>query len=182
MVRGAANSTPSRVDALMARIQGRRRGTSGREPLETTAGLARFRAVPTGEGCRQEIFSGNRGTPREVAHWRWRNELYDPLSSFVPELEPRRRRGFSFGGGPRRRKPKPDPSRLRHLRSGIPRSMTLGSAEITPCGRDRGRAKFPFCSLPSSSGCAGGPFDRASRAAPARRRPRSACHLPELDG
>jgi hypothetical protein len=98
MVRRAANSTAARVDALMARIQGRR-GTSGREPLETNAGLARFRAVPTGERAAAKKFFGNRGTPREIAHWCWRNELYDPLSSFVPELEPRRRRGFSFGSG-----------------------------------------------------------------------------------
>jgi hypothetical protein len=74
--------------------------------LETTAGLARFRAVPTGKAAAKKFF-GNRGTPREVAHCCWRNELYDPLSSFVPELEPRHRRGFSFGSGPHRRKPQP---------------------------------------------------------------------------
>jgi hypothetical protein len=54
-----------------------------------------------------KIFLWKGGTPPEVAHWCWRNELYDPLSSFVPELEPRRRRGFSFGRGPHRRKPQP---------------------------------------------------------------------------
>src|SRR5262249_15980412 len=108
-------------------------------------------------GLLPKIFYGKRGTPRAVAHWSWRNELYDPLSSFVPELipkladpdsscvnssgtsiakkysgpmrygpsaqaptlakmsqalrslvlEPRHRRGFSFGSGPDRRKPQP---------------------------------------------------------------------------
>src|SRR6516225_12085007 len=58
-------------------------------------------------GLPAKSFYGKRGTTREVAHWCWRNELYDPLSSFVPELEPRRRRGFSFGSGPHRRKPQP---------------------------------------------------------------------------
>jgi len=28
---------------------------------------------------RPKIFYGKRGTPRAVAHWCWRNELYDPL-------------------------------------------------------------------------------------------------------
>jgi len=51
-------------------------------------------------GLPAKSFYGKRGTAREVGHWCWRNELYDPLSSFVPELEPRRRRGFSFGSGP----------------------------------------------------------------------------------
>jgi hypothetical protein len=71
-------------------------GTSGSEGLQT---YRRPRAVvATGRAAAKKFF-GNRGTPREVAHWCWRNELYDPLSSFVPELEPRRRRGFSFGRG-----------------------------------------------------------------------------------
>src|SRR5262245_6029642 len=56
-------------------------------------GTSLMRSRPGGRP--PKIFYGNRGTPREVAHWRWRNELHDPLSSFVPELEPRRRRGFS---------------------------------------------------------------------------------------
>ena len=123
---------------------------------------------------RQKIFWKG-GTSREVVHCCWRNELYDPLSSFVPELEPRRRRGFSFGSR------SPDRVGSVTVRSGIPRPMALGSAEIRTCGRDQGRGKFAICPLPSSSRGAGGPFDRASRAAPARRRPRSACHLPELD-
>src|SRR5215831_16216550 len=37
------------------------------------------------------------GTSREVGHWCGWNELYDPLSSFVPVLEPRPRRGFLSG-------------------------------------------------------------------------------------
>jgi hypothetical protein len=71
-----------------------------------------FHAVATGRAA-GEKFYGKRGTSRKVAHWCWRNELYDPLSSFVPELEPRRRRGFSFGSGPDRRKPQPALCRLR---------------------------------------------------------------------
>jgi hypothetical protein len=78
-------------------------GTSGSEGVEAYRGPAR-RSRP---GGRPKFFLGKGGTPREVAHWRWRNELYDPLSSFVPELEPRHRRGFSFGRGPPRRKPQP---------------------------------------------------------------------------
>jgi len=137
-------------------------------------------------GLPAKSFYGKRGTTREVAHWCWRNELYDPLSSFVPELEPRRRRGFSFGSGPSPAQAAacsvsaPPPSAAGYR--GRWRLVALGSPEIKTCGRDRGRAKFPFCSLPSSSRCAGGPFDRASRDAPAPRRPRSACHFPELDG
>ena len=66
-----------------------------------------FHAVTIERTAAERFFYGKRGTPREVAHWCWRNELYDPLSSFVLELEPRRRRGFSFGSGPERRKPRP---------------------------------------------------------------------------
>ena len=91
MVRRAANSTPSRKSG-----KPRRRGRAEERVCRPTAGPAR-RSRPAARP--PKIFFGNRGTPREVAHCCWRNELYDPLSSFVPELEPRRRRGFSFGRG-----------------------------------------------------------------------------------
>jgi hypothetical protein len=64
---------------------------------ETTALPARFHAVASGRAA-AEIFYGKAGTSGEIGHWCWWNELYDPLSSFVPVLEPRPRRGFSFGG------------------------------------------------------------------------------------
>src|SRR6516225_3146969 len=85
-----------------------RRWIAGSSPAMTTehlhtvgetAGRHRFMRSRPG-GLPAKSFYGKRGTAREVAHWCWRNELYDPLSSFVPELEPRRRRGFSFGSGP----------------------------------------------------------------------------------
>jgi hypothetical protein len=106
MVRRAANSTPSRVNALMAGIQGRRRGRT-EENLSRQRRPSTVSCGPQRESGRRKIFYGNRGTPREIAHCRWRNELYDPLSSFVPELEPRHRRGFSFRSGPSQRKPQP---------------------------------------------------------------------------
>src|SRR5262249_50893992 len=64
----------------------------------------------------------------------WWNELYDPLSSFVPVLEPRPRRGFSFGLDARER------SRNRSHVVGRPPSIVgswipqPGSAGFMPCG------------------------------------------------
>ena len=111
----------------------------------------------------------------------WWNELYDPLSSFVPVLEPRPRRGFSFGLDARER------SRNRSHVVGRPPSIVgswipqPGSAGFMPCGRGRGGMEFATCPLASSWHCPAGPFDRASRDAPARRRPRSAGRLRGLD-
>src|SRR5262245_37262287 len=69
---------------------------------EITALPPRFHAVATRRAAAKK-FLWTSGTSREVAHWCWWNELYDPLSSFVPVLEPRPRRGFSFGGSARHR-------------------------------------------------------------------------------
>jgi hypothetical protein len=44
----------------------------------------------------EKFFMERRNLARGCALTRW-NGLYDPLSSFVPVLEPRPRRGFSFG-------------------------------------------------------------------------------------
>src|SRR6516165_5708825 len=100
MVRRPANSTPSRENENPQPLGPRFRGDERKRPRGPGA------AVATGSAAAEKFF-GNRGTPREVAHCCWRNELYDPLSSFVPELEPCRRRGFSFGRGHHRRKPRP---------------------------------------------------------------------------
>src|SRR5262249_44050457 len=74
-------------------------GTSGRECLETYRRpgsiFMRPRRGPAAEKFLWEGRNLQRG--RELTPW---NGLYDPLSSFVPVLEPRPRRGFSFGAHP----------------------------------------------------------------------------------
>ena len=63
--------------------------------FETTALPPRFHA-PATSTRRQKFFMDERNLSRGWALCWW-NGLYDPLSSFVPVLEPRPRRGFSFG-------------------------------------------------------------------------------------
>ena len=82
-------------------------------------------------GLPAKSFYGKRGTAREVAHWCWRNELYDPLSSFVPELRAPPSAGFFF-----RQRPLTGASRSllcvgsAAVRSGIPRPMAVGGAGL----------------------------------------------------
>jgi len=106
----------------------------------STAIEPRPHAVATGRAAAKN-FLWKRGTPPEVAHWCWRNELYDPLSSFVPELEPRRRRGFSFGSGLTGGSRGPDRVGAVTVRSGIPRSMALARPGLRRvAGIDVGRS------------------------------------------
>src|SRR5262245_21532465 len=56
----------------------------------------RFQAVATAREVDEKFLTDERNPSRGWALCWW-NELYDPLSSFVPVLEPRPRRGFSFG-------------------------------------------------------------------------------------
>src|SRR5262245_18092693 len=126
-----------------------------------------------------ENFYETAGTCGAVGHWcRW-NELDDPLSSFVPEtLSPAPGGVFLSGGGPSigcgtAACCQASPSLIR-----IPGRALV---RIKPCGRDRGRMEFSIFPLPSSSLRPAGPFDRASRDAPSRRRPRSAGRLRGLD-
>ena len=140
----------------------------------------RFQAVATAREVDEKFLTDERNPSRGWALCWW-NELYDPLSSFVPVLEPRPRRGFSFGLDARER------SRNRSHVVGRPPSIVgswipqPGSAGFMPCGRGRGGMEFATCPLASSWHCPAGPFDRASRDAPARRRPRSAGRLRGLD-
>src|SRR5262249_22023538 len=131
-----------------------------------------------GAGPPPKNFYGKGGTSREVGHWCWWNELYDPLSSFVPVLEPRPRRGFSFGESAATGRATAALLSVEIVGSRIPRP---GSAGIKPCGRGRGGMEFATCCLASSWRCPAGPFDRASRGAPAPRRPRSAGRPRGLD-
>src|SRR5262249_13809491 len=142
--------------------------------------LSRCRLISCGrdqEGGRRKIFMDERNLPRGCALMLW-NELYDPLSSFVPVLEPRPRRGFSLREIAATGRATAALLSVEIVGSRIPRP---GSAGIKPCGRGRGGMEFATCCLGLSWRCPAGPFDRASRGAPAPRRPRSAGRPRGLD-
>jgi hypothetical protein len=107
-----------------------------------TAGPARSRDP---EGAAENFFWEGRNLRGGRALTPW-NGLYDPLSSFVPVLEPRPRRGFSFGA---RAAAGCATAAVVSAESVVvgSRIPEPGSAGVTTCGRDRGRAKFPFCFL-----------------------------------
>jgi hypothetical protein len=80
------------------------RGRAEESVWRPTARPVRFSCARDEETRRQKYFMAGRNLRggQELTPW---NGLYDPLSSFVPVLEPRPRRGFSFGSDPDRRKP-----------------------------------------------------------------------------
>src|SRR5262249_20641037 len=96
-VNSIGNPRPSWVPATGVPATRASRGAPRGDERKRLSRCSRDFMRSRGAGPPPKNFYGKGGTSREVGHWCWWNELYDPLSSFVPVLEPRPRRGFSFG-------------------------------------------------------------------------------------
>jgi hypothetical protein len=106
-------------------------------------------------GRHDDFFRAGRNWAAGAALSNW-DELPDPLSSFVPELQPRFG-GVFFAGGMRQTFPE----------------MGASARPLRRHARDRGKTGFAACCPRSSSRYPGFPLGRAARDVPARCRPRS---------